>query len=79
MITNWRAKIRSVLALVAAVLLARQLSALGWPWWAWLPAAILIAMAVYLAFILSWFLYRKLTYRAFARRAKQRHQATEGP
>lgn len=66
-----------MVALIAAVLLGRHLHGLEWPWWAWLPAAILVAMAVYMAFVLSWFLYRKLTYRYFARRAKRRHQAAE--
>ncbi len=72
---SWRAKLRSVLALVAAVLLGRWLGGIGWPWWAWLPAAILAAMAVYMAMVLSWFLYRKLTYQRFAEIARRRHQA----
>lgn len=72
-----RSIIRILSALIAAVLLARHLSMLGWPWWAWLPAAILGAMTVFLVLVLMWFLYRKLTYRHFARRAKQRNLAAE--
>ncbi len=75
MIHNWRAKLRSVFALVAAVVVGLRLSAGGWPWWAWLPMCILTAMAVYMAFVLSWFLYRKLTYRRFAEIARRRHRA----
>lgn len=74
---NWRAKIRTVFALVAAVLLGWYLGEVGWPWWAWLPAAILGAMATYMAFVLAWFLYRKLTYEAFARAARRRNRAAE--
>ncbi|MGC9319037.1 MAG: hypothetical protein ACP5KN_13470, partial [Armatimonadota bacterium] len=61
-------------ALGAAVLVGWWLAGVGWPWWAWLPAAILGAMAIYMAFILSWFLYRKLTYEAFSRAARRRRR-----
>lgn len=70
---------RSVFALAGAVLLGWYLHGIGWPWWAWLPAAILGAMAIYMAFVLSWFLWRKLTYEAVARRMKRRNQATPAP
>jgi len=75
MIRHWRAKLRSIFALVAAVVIGVRLSAAGWPWWAWLPVCILIAMAVYMALMLAWFLYRKLTYRRFAEIARRRHRA----
>ena len=74
---NWRARIRSICAILAAALLGWYLSVAGWPWWAWLPATMLLAMSVYMVFVLSWFLYRKLSYRHFARRAKRRHRAAE--
>lgn len=70
-----RSKIRSVFALIGAVLLGWHLHGIGWPWWAWLPAAILAAMTVYMAFVLTWFAWRKLTYRAVARRMKRRNLA----
>ncbi|MFW6155915.1 MAG: hypothetical protein ACOC7J_01240 [Armatimonadota bacterium] len=70
-----RTKMRSVFALVGAVLLGWFLHGAGWPWWAWLPAAILGAMTVYTAFVLTWFVWRKLTYQAVARRMKRRNQA----
>ncbi|MFO8080437.1 MAG: hypothetical protein R6V07_09035 [Armatimonadota bacterium] len=70
-----RSKMRSVFALVGAVLLGWFLHGAGWPWWAWLPAAILGAMTVYMAFVLTWFVWRKLTYQAVARRMKRRNQS----
>lgn len=75
---NWRARLRSVLALFAAIALGIRLDAAGWPWWAYLPVCILTAMAVYLALMLTWFLYRKLTYRHFAEIARRRHRARTG-
>ena len=68
---------RSVFALVGGVLLGWYLSGIGWPWWAWLPAAILGAMTVYMAFVLGWFAWRKLTYEAVARRMKRRNRARD--
>lgn len=70
---------RSVFALVGAVLLGWYLHGIGWPWWAWLPAAMLAAMAIYMAFVLFWFAWRKLTYEAVARRMKRRNQAAAAP
>jgi len=70
-----RSTLRSVFALVGAILVGRYLDAVGWPWWAWLPGAILAAMTVYMAFVLTWFLWRKLTYGAVAREMKRRNRA----
>jgi fatty acid desaturase len=70
-----RSKIRSVVALVGAVLVGWYLNGIGWPWWAWLPATILGAMTIYMAFVLTWFAWRKLTYEAIARRMKRRNRA----
>jgi membrane protein YdbS with pleckstrin-like domain len=70
-----RSTMRSALTLISAVVLAWYLHGIGWPWWAWLPAAIVAAMTVYMAFVLGWFLWRKLTYEAVARRMKRRHRA----
>ncbi len=75
MITHWRSKVRSVFAIIGAVAMGVLLNGLGWPWWAWLPAAILCAITVYMAFVLSWFLWRKLSYQYFARMAKRRNRA----
>ncbi len=75
MVPNWRAKSRSVMGLIVAVLLGWYLHSIGWPWWAWLPAAMLSILAFYLASVLCWFAYRKLTYERFARRHKREKQA----
>ncbi|MFW6156946.1 MAG: hypothetical protein ACOC7J_06485 [Armatimonadota bacterium] len=66
--------IRSVCALVGAIALSWYLHTIGWPWWAWLPAAILGAMTVYMTFVLGWFAWRKLTYEAVARERKRRNR-----
>lgn len=79
MISRRRTQIRSVAALVALVLVGWWLHTDGWPWWAWLPAAILTSMATYMIFVLTWFAYRKLTYEHNARRAKRRVQAAADP
>jgi len=75
MTRHWRARIRMLLSLAAAVAVGWLLDAAGWPWWAWLPAAILAGMVAFMAIVLSWFLYRKLTYERFAEAARRRHQA----
>ena len=72
---HWRARLRIVIAFAAAITLGWRLDASGWPWWAWLPAAILTAMSTYMILVLSWFAYRKFTYERFARIARRRHQA----
>ncbi len=72
-----RSTVRSICSLLGAILIALYLHGIGWPWWAWLPAAILGAMTVYMMFVLGWFLWRKLTYEAFARSRKRRHRASE--
>ena len=68
---------RSVFALVGAVLIGWYLHGIGWPWWAWLPAAILGAMTAYMVFSLTWFAWRKLTYEAVAREMKRRNRAKD--
>lgn len=75
MIKHWRARLRIVIALAAAIVVGWRLDALSWPWWAWLPATILIAMSTYMILVVSWFAYRKLTYERFAHIARKRHQA----
>jgi len=63
---------RNLLAVVAAIFIGWRLMLAGWPWWAWLPAAMLGALAFLALNILCWFGYRKLTYQYFARAHKRR-------
>ena len=77
MIQNWRAKSRTLLGLIMAAVVAWALDRAGWPWWAWLPAALLSIVGFYALSVLTWFTYRKLTYQHFARRRRQQRQAQE--
>ncbi len=70
-----RSRLRPIIGLLGALLLAWFLHGIGWPWWAWVPAAILAGMATFMVQVFAWFLWRKLTYEAFARRLRRRHRA----
>ena len=74
MLQNWRAKSRTLLCLIVAVVVGWQLHSMGWPWWAWLPAALLSIIGFYAVSVLTWFAYRKLTYQYFARLHKRQRQ-----
>jgi hypothetical protein len=63
-------RVRALLILVVAVTTAWLLQHHGWPWYAWLPAAILSAPLVTALHIILWYFRRKLTYEALARRTK---------
>ncbi len=75
--TDWIFKIllyhwtRRLCAVGLGVLAGAKLSAHGWPWWAWLPAAILALMFGYVLMILLTYAYQKSTYRMRARLMKQ--------
>lgn len=75
MIQNWRAKSRTVLGLLVGGTVGWVLNDSGWPWWAWLPAALLGVVAFYTLSVLTWFAYRKLTYQHFADLHRRRRQA----
>ena len=75
MIQNWRAKSRTLMGLLVGVALGWYLHSIGWPWWAWLPAALLSIGGFYTLSVLTWFTYRKLTYERFARKHKRERQA----
>lgn len=66
--------IRTILILAAAWGTGHVLSSLGWPWYAWLPAAILGGFFVAVLWFSVFFLIRKLTYPRVAD-----SQKTEGP
>jgi len=68
-------KSRDPLAALFGAYLAWRLVLAGWPWWAWVPAALLGVMGFEAVHVLCWFGYRKLSYQYFARRYKRRRQA----
>ena len=65
---NWT---RRVVVVASAAMTGRVLVSDGWPWWAWLPAAILAGMAGYLLMILLSYAYQKCTYPIRARLIKE--------
>ena len=65
------------MGLVVGVALGWHLNSLVWPWWAWLPAALLSIGGFYTLSVLTWFTYRKLTYERFARTHKRERQARD--
>lgn len=62
--------VRLLTALAAACLMSWHLRQAGWPAVSWIPAALLTFIGVAAAWIIVWYLRRKLTYRATARRTK---------
>lgn len=62
---------RKAVALAVSVLTGVKLAACDWPWWAWLPAAILALMCGYVLMILLTYAYQKSTYKIRARLMKQ--------
>jgi hypothetical protein len=65
-------RMRDIVALGALLVTARLLWGAGWPWWAWLPAAMLAGMVGAAAVILSFFVLQKCTYERDASRTKER-------
>lgn len=70
-------KSRTVVGILGGALVGWWLIAVGWPWWAWLPAALLGGIGFQAAHVLCWFAYRKLSYQRLARIYKRRHRAAE--
>jgi len=62
---------RWVLAVAVGVWLAWLLTGRGWPWWAWLPAAILAAEAGYALLLVGVYAYHKATYQRRAEMMRQ--------
>jgi len=54
---------RRGLAVVVGICMTWLLIGRGWPWWAWLPAAILTIEAVYAVLLVSVYAYHKATYQ----------------
>ncbi len=62
---------RRGLAIIAGLVVGWRLLASGWPWWAWVPAAILAVQLVYVALLAGGYAYQKPTYQRRARLMKQ--------
>ena len=63
-------RLRALIMIIVAAATAWLLHHHGWPWYAWLPAAILTVPLVTGMHIILWYFRRKLTYEALARRTK---------
>jgi len=70
-------KSRDVLSILFGAYAAWRLILLGWPWWVWVPAALLAVMGFAAVHVLCWFVYRKLSYPYVARAYKRRRAAGE--
>ena len=64
-------QMREFVGLVALAVTGALLHRAGWPWWAWLPAALLAGFAGAAAVVLSWFETQKRRYEAEAAKIKE--------
>jgi hypothetical protein len=62
--------IRLLSAVLLSVWTGWALAHRGWPWFQWLPAAILTFAGVTVLWVLVWYVRRKLTYQTVAQRTK---------
>ena len=62
--------LREVVALAAMIACGAALGHAGWPWWAWLPAALIAGILGATAVVLSWFGYQKSVYEGVAAETK---------
>ena len=63
---------RRVLAVVTGIWVLWLLTGRGWPWWAWLPAAILAGEAGYALLLVGVYAYHKATYQRRAEMMRER-------
>ena len=63
---------RRGLAVVAGLLVAWKLFIAGWPWWTWVPAAILAVELIYALTLVGVYAYQKATYQVRARIMKEK-------
>lgn len=61
---------RHATTLLAAVFTAWLLHTRGWPWYSWVPATLLVAVAVVGLWVIVWYVRRKLSYPRRARATK---------
>ena len=64
--------LREVMAVAATLACAGGLWHAGWPWWAWLPAALLAGLLGATVVVLGWFAYQKAVYEGVAAQIKER-------
>ncbi len=62
---------RGLIAVVTGLLVAWRLLIVGWPWWAWVPAAALAVQLTCALLLLVVYGYQKATYQVRARQIKQ--------
>lgn len=67
--------VRLLSAALVAAIAGWVLHGNGWPWYQWLPAAIIVFAAVTVLWVLAWYVRRKLTYQTVAQRTKASLQA----
>ena len=64
--------LREVVAVAAMLACAAGLRRAGWPWWAWLPAALLAGMLGGTVVVLGWFAYQKAVYEGVAAEIREK-------
>ncbi len=62
---------RRLIAVGTGLLVAWRLFIAGWPWWAWVPAAILAVQLLYALTLVGVYAYQKATYQVRARMMKE--------
>jgi hypothetical protein len=67
----WR-HMREVAAVAATLACAAGLRQAGWPWWAWVPAALIAGILGATVVVLSWFAYQKAVYEGVAARIREK-------
>jgi hypothetical protein len=64
-------RIRLLLGIAVAVPIAWGLHIIGWPWYAYVPAAILAGLSTLMMWLVAWYVARKITY---PRNADRQHR-----
>jgi hypothetical protein len=75
----WHKYVRLAVVLLGSWMVFHRLSGLGYPWWLWLPAAILGAAATLLVWVILWYTYQKATQPRRSAGNKRRRQQRQAP
>lgn len=70
LLRRYEDQLQLLTGLLGGALMAWWLHSRGWPWYSWLPAALLAVLAVGLVWVTTWYLRRRLTYLTHAARNK---------